>query len=188
MREWLKEYAAWLENSTIGKAERATLNNHGTHYDEQLATILIYLGEIEKVKQILESVKSNRIAAQIEPDGKQPRELERTKAFSYSTMNLSGMIALAQLGQVYGIDLWNYETNDGRSIKKAINFLIPFANNPEKWEYDQIASMEDSVHKFKLMVGAAAYRFNDPFLKEFAQKDLTKADGLFLLTNPLYAE
>lgn len=185
MRSWLSEYATWLETSTIGKAERNTSNNHGTHYDGQLIEILVYLDKIDEVKQILETAKLKRIAAQIEPDGSQPHELARTKSFSYSAMNLRGLIKLAGFGQVYGVDLWNFETSDGRSIKKAINFMVPFAKHPETWKYEQIARIDDSARSFLQMAGSAASRFNDQKLKNSIGTELEKPEGISLLTNPL---
>jgi len=184
IRNWLKEYANWLENSPIGMAERATKNNHGTHYDVQLTEILLYLGEEEKARQILESVKLKRIASQIEPDGSQPEELARTKSFSYSSMNLGGFIQLARLGSQCGVDLWNFETKDGRGIRKAIDYLIPFALDPQRWKHEQITKIEDSVPSLMRTIGTAAWRFNDQRLKDISRTSIDKADGIFLLTNP----
>ena len=67
-----------------------------------------------------------RIAVQIAPDGSQPLELERTKAWSYSVGNLAGLMALARIGEHVDVDLWQYETKDGRSIRKALDFLAPY--------------------------------------------------------------
>ena len=186
MRSWLSEYATWLETSTIGKAERNTSNNHGTHYDGQLIEILVYLNKIDEVKQILEGAKIKRIAAQIEPDGSQPHELARTKSFSYSSMNLRGLIKLAGFGQVYGVDLWNFETPDGRSIRKAIKFMVPFAKQPETWKYEQIAKIDDSARSFLQMAGSAASHFNDQELKQLVGENLKNPEGLSILTNPVF--
>jgi hypothetical protein len=171
MRSWLGEYATWLKNSIIGKAERNTTNNHGTHYDGQLIEILVYLNKIDEVKQILEGAKIKRIAAQIEPDGSQPHELARTKSFSYSSMNLRGLIKLAGFGQIYGVDLWNFETPDGRSIRKAIKFMVPFAKHPETWKYEQIAKFDDTARSFLQMAGSAASLFSDQELKQLVGED-----------------
>lgn len=42
------------------------------------------------------------------------------------------------LGEKVGVDLWNYETRDGRSIRKALEFLQPFASGEKKWPYQQL--------------------------------------------------
>jgi hypothetical protein len=183
MQHWLKEYALWLVTSPIGMAERDTKNNHGTHYDVQLTEILLYLGEEEKAMQILESVKLKRIASQIEPDGSQPQELARTKSFSYSTMNLGGFVQLAKLGVYCRVDLWNFETSDGRSIRKAIDYMVPFIGDPKKWKYEQISNIEEAVPSLLRTIGLAAWQFKDHKLQEITRSEMGKADGLFLLCN-----
>ena len=85
-------------------------------------------------------MKTKRIATQIEPDGRQPHELARTKSLSYSKMNLSAFQRLARLGAKVGVDLRNYETPDGRSIAKAQAFLAPYTKGGKKWEYPQLKS------------------------------------------------
>ena len=64
----------------------------------------------------------------------------RTKSLSYSRMNLSAFQRLARLGEKVGVDLWNYETPDGRSIKKAQDFLAPYLRREKEWEYPQLKS------------------------------------------------
>jgi hypothetical protein len=90
MYDWMTQFVNWLQTSELGVMEGTRKNNHATWYDVQVCNILIYLGEPEQVKNILEAARSKRIATQIEPDGSQPLELARTKSFSYSTMNLAG--------------------------------------------------------------------------------------------------
>ena len=61
MRNWLTEYAYWLQNSTIAKDARSRHNNHGTYYDGQLLSVLVYLGRIDEVKNHLSNITINRI-------------------------------------------------------------------------------------------------------------------------------
>lgn len=177
IKSWLTEYKDWLQNSEIGSQERNTLNNHGTWYDVQMCSILLYLGELEQLNAVLEQVKTTRIASQIEPDGSQPRELARTKSFSYSTMNLSAFTKLAWFGEKTGVDLWNFETTDGRSIKKAYEYLIPYISTNKKWEYKQLGSLEEVKAGFVSLLLEAGKKFNEgTFISAAKQYRSTKPD------------
>ena len=83
--------------------------------------------------EVLREVGPKRIAVQIEPDGRQPLELARTKAWAYSFMNLQGLMLLARLGEKVNVDLWNYQSADGRSIRKALDYVLPYAFGEKKW-------------------------------------------------------
>ncbi|MEP6847625.1 MAG: alginate lyase family protein [Acidobacteriota bacterium] len=137
LKDWFGKFLDWMQTSKNGTDEAAAKNNHGTHYDSQVASYALFVGKPEIAKSILETAKQKRIAGQIEPDGRMPLELERTNAWGYSTFNLRAMMNLATLGTRVGVDLWNFETKDGRSIRKAVEFLYPFAIG-EKWTYQEI--------------------------------------------------
>lgn len=144
LQNWFSKFLGWMQESKNGRDEAAAKNNHGTHYDIQIASYALYLGKMDLAKSILESVKQKRIAKQIEPDGRQPLELARTKAWSYSVMNLKGFMMLARLGENVSVDLWDYQTSDGRSIRKAIDYLYPFAMG-EKWTYQQLGEWQPNI-------------------------------------------
>jgi hypothetical protein len=107
-------------------------NNHGTKYDFQVLGLLLYEGKTADATKLVNDFKTKRIESQIEPDGSQPSELSRTKSVNYSTMNLWGMTQVAQMGWQVGVDLWNYESSDGRSIRKAYEFLLPLCAQVKK--------------------------------------------------------
>jgi len=161
MFNWLIAYANWLQNSKLGKEESTRENNHGTHYDIQLLNILLYLNRIDEVKTHLSTITKSRIFSQIEPDGSQPLELARTKSFSYSVMNLHGFMELVLLGQKVGIDLWNLESEDGRSIKKGYQYMLPYLTRGKKWEHQQIKDSKHSEQKLIRDLKSAKEWFND---------------------------
>lgn len=166
MELWLSEYTDWLQNSEMGIKESTRENNHGTHYDIQLLNILLYLNRKDEVKNHLSTVTKARIFSQIEPDGSQPRELARTKSFSYSTMNLSGFMKLVRLGKKVGVDLWNLESEDGRSIKKGYQYMLPYLTQEKEWEFKQITSRKKSEAKLIADLNYARNTFNDKSFDE----------------------
>ena len=168
LEDWYGKFLQWMLESKNGRAEAAAKNNHGTYYDVQTASFALFLGKIGLAKEILEAAKQKRIATQIEPDGRQPLELVRTKAWSYSNGNLDGLMLLAQLGQDVGVDLWHYETRDGRSIRRALEYLYPFAVGEQKWPYQQLGDWPPQS-LFPLLRRAAA-RYGDEKFKSIMSK------------------
>jgi hypothetical protein len=135
---WCTDYFKWLTTSKIGLGESAATNNHGTFYDVQATALALFIGQTDAARNILQAARAKRIARQIEPDGKMPRELARTLSFNYNLFNLEALMDLASLGQGVGVDLWHYQTADGRSILQAIKFLAPYADPARHWPYQQI--------------------------------------------------
>jgi len=135
---WLQQFLTWMRTSQKGKDEDAAKNNHGTWYDLQVVDYALFLGDRQLAIDTLERVKTRRIAVQIEPDGRQPLELARTNAFSYSIGNLDGLMQLAWLGKQVGVDLWGFRTEDNRSIPGALDFLVLYATGAMQWDYQQI--------------------------------------------------
>ena len=160
--DWFSKFLQWMQESKNGRDESAAENNHGTYYDVQAASFALFLGKNDLAKSILETAKQKRIARQVEPDGREPLELVRTKAWSYSVGNLDGLMTLAALGESAGVDLWNYQTADGRSIRRALEYLYPFAVGEKKWEYQQLGGPQPQT-LFPLMRRAAAHYGDDKF-------------------------
>jgi len=138
MTAWVADYFHWLTTSPIGLGEDAASNNHGTFYDLQAVSLALFIGQADFAREKLLKAQTIRIANQIQPDGRMPRELGRTLSFSYSLFNLHADIGLATLGRAAGVDLWHYQTADGRSLQKAVDYMAPFVDEKKKWPYPQI--------------------------------------------------
>lgn len=134
-RDWLHRYLHWLRTSPQGIKERASRNNHGTYYDLQVGAIAVFLGEDKLLRETLRDSRF-RIVQQFTPDGQQPEEMKRTTTAHYCCFNLQGWIHLAELAESCGEDLWGFEGPQGQSIRKAMEWLLPFM--AQEWPYQQI--------------------------------------------------
>jgi hypothetical protein len=135
MRAWLGRYYDWLTTSAVGRGEEQAQNNHGTWYDVQATALAVYLGKADDARRIAERFSERRIAAQVKPDGRQPRELTRANSWGYSVFNVTAMMTMADLARCVGVDLWKFHTADGRSIRAALNYLTPYLDGKREWPH-----------------------------------------------------
>jgi Alginate lyase len=178
---WGNAFFNWILTSDAGKDERSSKNNHGTWYDVQTARLALCLGHADIARRIVEEAKERRVAIQIEPDGRQPLELVRTTSFSYSRFNLEALCELATLGEYAGVDLWHFKTADGRCIQKALNFLLPYLENPAKrWPYEQIKDKHDKG-KFMPILRQAALAYQAPEYEAILTKNSDTKGKIFQL-------
>jgi hypothetical protein len=159
LQAWFRAYLDWLVTSDQGRRAAEYDNNQGTWYDVQTVRYALFVGKDDKAREIVEAAKSRRITKQIEPDGRQPRELSRSKSFTYSVSNLGAMIRLAALGEQLGADLWDYRSPDGRSIRQAVNYLAPYADPAKVWPHKQIDNV-DREEMLSPLLKEAALHFN----------------------------
>jgi unsaturated chondroitin disaccharide hydrolase len=164
MITWCRAYLTWLLESKNGVEERAATNNHGVFYDEQVAALALFVGDSALAKQIIGESGKARIASQIDADGKQKRELDRTRPLHYSLFNLDAFTMLAEMGRHVGIDLWRYTAPGGGSIEKAILFIAPFADSTVKFPTPDIAEQGPGEFLPPLR-RAAAQLGNAPFAR-----------------------
>lgn len=155
LKRWFSEFLKWMTTSPLGIDEADEKNNHGTYYNVQVLAYAIYTGERTLAKKQIETAK-DRIRSQIEPDGRQPHELARTLSWGYVNMNLYGFLVLARLAEHENADLWNY-SSDGRGIRAAVEWLVPYANGDKKWTYEQIKDAKYNLTIPIMRVAAVKY-------------------------------
>jgi hypothetical protein len=168
MEKWFTDYVHWLRTSKNGQDEDRAANNHGSWYDVQVVTFALFVGDHDLAKKVLEDASTRRVANQIEPDGSQPLEEKRTRSFDYSEFNLRALMNLAMLGDCMGVDLWHFETKDGRGIRKALDYLIPFATGEKEWKHEQIA--KPKFDALAPLLRRAAVAFGEPRYEALIEK------------------
>jgi len=146
LTNWMGQFLQWAQTSKNGRDEQAAKNNHGSFYDEQITHLALFTGQTNLARQTVEAARTRRIAAQFKADGSQPLELAREDSFGYSRFNIQALFALATLGESVGVDLWHYQSPDGAGLQQGLNFLIPYAEDPDKaWPYEKNKKQDRSL-------------------------------------------
>ncbi len=160
LQTWFNSYLTWLIESAEGKIAAKADNNHGTWYDVQIAGFALFVGRGEVAMKVMGEFGVKRIAKQIEPDGRQPREFARTQGWNYAVFNLEAFFTAAAIGEKLGAHLWNFQTDDTRSIRKALDRLMPFATGVKPWPYKQISAFQPE--KLAPLLRRAALQYREP--------------------------
>ena len=137
LKKWFSDYLTWMLESPIGKDEADSNNNHGTFYSEQVIAFALFSERPEVALNEIEIFK-NRMESQLKADGSQPFELARTKSWNYVNMNLYGYFLIAKLAENAKIQLWNQQISEGKNMKNALDWIVPYLKNEKQWEYEQI--------------------------------------------------
>ena len=161
MEAWFRAFTEWLVTSKNGRDEAAAANNHGSWYLAQTAAYSLFTGDVATARKQAEAGKA-RIAAQLEPDGRQPLELRRTKSYGYSLYNLDALLTLAELGRRVDVDLFTYRTADGRSLRAAVDYLKPYFPSAKAWPNKQIEPVKSPDLRLAGLLRRAAIGFHDP--------------------------
>ena len=143
LKKWFDDYLQWMMSSDVGNQEYNAKNNHGTSFDIQAIRYALFVGKEDIARKYLNDFPARRLFAQIEPDGKQPAELVRTKALHYSVFNLIHMLDICSIAKTMNVDLYGLKSEDGRSIAGALEYLAQFAGKPKSsFPYKQISDWD----------------------------------------------
>lgn len=131
-RRWFADYLEWLTTDQSGKDERDATNNHATCWVMQVAAFAHYTGNEPLMRDCRTRFKTV-LVQQMAVDGSFPRELGRTKPYGYSLFNLEAMATICQILSTPEDDLWAFELPDGRGMRKAMAFMVPYIRNKKAW-------------------------------------------------------
>jgi len=131
-KKWFADYTLWLNTSKNGVTEKMAKNNHGVCWAMQVASFAKLCDDQPMLDSLRTSYKQ-MLDKQMALDGSFPLEPARTKPYGYSIFNLDAFTMLCQILSTPKDNLWKYETADGKSIGKGINYLYPFVADKSKW-------------------------------------------------------
>ncbi|MXV50159.1 alginate lyase [Pedobacter sp. HMF7647] len=134
VKKWFANYIWWLNFSEAGRKEKGVKNNHSTCWAMQVASFARLCDDQFMLNAMRERFKSTLLPNQMGVDGSFPLELKRTKPYGYSIFNLDAMAMLCQILSTADDDLWTFQTADGKSVKKGIDYLYPFIADKSSWK------------------------------------------------------
>jgi len=134
-KDWFRQYLKWLTSHQYGQDEMKAKNNHGTCWVMQVASFARLTGDHELMNRCRDRFQTVLLPEQMAADGSFPLELRRTKPYGYSLFNLDAMAMICQILSDDTHDLWDYQTPDGKSVRKGISFLFPSVADKTKWPY-----------------------------------------------------
>jgi alginate lyase len=150
IREWFANYLQWMTTDRNGIDEREARNNHGTCWVMQVASFAQFTGNRELMDYCRNRYRTVLVPNQIAADGSFPEELRRTKPYGYSLFNLEAMAVVCHLLSTRYDNLWRFELQDGRGIRKAMEYMVPYIADKKSWRlqpdvmYDQYWPMRQN--------------------------------------------
>ena len=135
IHNWFREYLSWLKTSEKGQQERDTRNNHATCWALQAAEYARLIGDETTRNEERTWFVRTLLGDQMAANGSFPRELERTKPYSYSIFNFDVMAGLAQSLKGGDPELTTFALPDGRGLAGAAAFLYPWLKDKSAWPY-----------------------------------------------------
>lgn len=160
IKAWFREYLAWLTTSEYGLDERERGNNHGTCWVMQVAAFARMLGDRGQLDYCRTRFRTWLLPNQMFQDGSFPLEMRRTKPYGYSLFQLDQLATVAQILSTPGDDLWAFTLPDGRSLKRAMAFMVPFIANKSRWTLPRDVMFHEywPVRHAALVFAGLAYR------------------------------
>jgi len=145
VKAWFQSYLEWLNSSDPGKTERDAKNNHAICWALQAAEYARLAGDEPARKEVYRRYREIMLPDQMAQDGSFPRELARTKPYSYSVFNFDVMAGLCQSLKGLVPDPSTYQLPDGRGLSKAAEFIYPYIKDKSAWKWPKDVEHFDAL-------------------------------------------
>lgn len=134
---WFDDFLQWMTTHEYGISEMNWKNNHGTCWAVTAASMAVLTDNNGIIELCKNRFKEILLPNQMADDGSFPLELARTKPYGYSLFNIDAFCNLAQILSTNEDNLFEFQTEDGKSLKKGIEFIYPFIADKLKWPFEK---------------------------------------------------
>ncbi len=146
LRGWFAEYLRWLtapqdSGPRLAALARDRKDHHGTSWLLQASAYSIVSlpegngpkSEDKTLEELRHRYKTVTLRAQISPDGLFPHELGSATPYRDSLFNLDMLATVCLLLSTRFESIWDYQLEDGPSMRSAIAYHFPFIADRSKW-------------------------------------------------------
>lgn len=137
VRQWIREMYVWLRTSKNGLDEKHHGNNHSIWYTSLTMAMARLINDEEGFASDCEYF-AELTAKQLTDEGAYRDETTRTNSFTYCCFSITAAAAICEIAHFAGVDLWNRDFGEGKSMSAAIRWIAPFFVSPYKWQFQQI--------------------------------------------------
>ena len=137
IKQWFSKFLNWMTTHEYGIAEMNHPNNHSTCWAATAASMAKLTNNFKVMELCTERFKKILLPNQMAKNGSFPLELKRTKPYGYSLFNIDAFFNLAMILSTKDENLFEFETKDGISLKKGIEFIYPYIKNKSKWPFQK---------------------------------------------------
>ena len=169
IRQWFAEYLGWMLTSDNGIEEMNTDNNHSICFFMQAAVFALFTDN-ELIAGFCREHYKQVLIRQMDTDGSFPRELARTKPYNYSIFVVDNLVTICHVLSTPEDSLWDYTDPDGRNIRKAVEFILPYLLDKNTWPYPSDVMHFDAFPARASFMLFAGYRLGIPELVELYEK------------------
>lgn len=158
IKQWFSEFLTWMTTHPYGIEEMNTKNNHAVCWLATASAMATVTDNQKLINFCKNRFKHIILPQQMAEDGSFPLELKRTKPFGYSLFNCDAFFTTAKILSSSEDNLFNFETNNHRSLRKAIRFIFPYVKNKNSWPFGKDIYIWDqwpARHSFLLFGGLA---------------------------------
>lgn len=146
-----QQFQVWVSRFGQSAMSWSRHNNFENWRVNLIATIGAYLRD-EKLLAYAFGHYRWLIGEQINHKGQLVHELQRSKSLFYSLFALNAMTQTAEIARHFGVDLYDYQLEDGRGLKLALDYHAPIVRGSKGWPFEQIAPLKhtDNIALFEL--------------------------------------
>jgi hypothetical protein len=170
---WFAAYLRWLREPQdsgprLGALARDQKNHHGSSWMLQVAAYATLTApastapkaEGSAIEDLRHRFRAVTLRAQISSDGSFPHELPSATPYRDSLFNLDLLSAVCVLLTTRFDSVWDYELEDGPSMRSAIAYHFPFIADRTRWPFRADNAHFDQLpgRRASLLFTARAYQ------------------------------